>query len=135
MYTAADYLKSMEGADTYACAGLLEELPSMRLAGDLRCGVHPAPQLLRKEAAELFLDQRNALLSSGMPLTVLTLAQRTQTDMSMWSDEIEEERDQRMAAFVGAAKEICARYVIPSPPACPAIKAYLTVNIAYFKTL
>ncbi len=47
--------------------------------------------------------------ANSSPLTVVTLAQRTEQDMSAWSEEMEEERDRRTAAFVGAAKEICAR--------------------------
>ncbi len=113
MRTAADYYLQTSEAESYACSGLLDELPPMRISQDgrLKCHVHKAPHLLRKEAKHLFPDQAEApmLTNPAEPMTVLTLAQKTQSDMSVWSDEMEEERDKCVADFVGAAKEICAR--------------------------
>lgn len=43
-------------------------------------------------------------------LSVLTLSQLTEHDMSVWSDGMEEEREQLTREFFAAAKEIVARY-------------------------
>ena len=50
-------------------------------------------------------------LSNGA-LTVMTLAQKTLNDMSVWSEEMEDERERLSEHFVAAAKEICARFDI-----------------------
>jgi hypothetical protein len=89
-----------------ACADLLEELPAANWATDMTCEVHEAPELLRREARSLFPGRD---MSAGKPLSVLTLAQRTENDMSTWSDAVEDERERVADHFVGAAKEICAR--------------------------
>ena len=47
-------------------------------------------------------------------LSVITIATRTENDMSAWSDEMETERELLTEHYVAAAKEICARQ--ESPP-------------------
>ena len=42
-------------------------------------------------------------------LSVITIAQRTENDMSAWSDGMETERELLTEHYVAAAKEICAR--------------------------
>ena len=42
-------------------------------------------------------------------LSVITIAQRTENDMSAWSDDMETERELLTEHYVAAAKEICAR--------------------------
>merc|ERR1719179_132115 len=55
--------------------------------------------------ADLFPSQK---LSEG-PLTVVTLAFKTTNDMSTWSEEMEDEREQLTEHMVITAKEICGR--------------------------
>ncbi|NXB86472.1 MMAD protein, partial [Vidua chalybeata] len=45
-------------------------------------------------------------------LTVLTVTQRSRQDMSVWSHEVEQEREQLLENFINGAKEIC--YAISS---------------------
>ena len=40
---------------------------------------------------------------------MITVARKTENDMSVWSDAVEEEREAAVGSFVTAAKEICAR--------------------------
>ena len=42
----------------------------------------------------------------------MTLAQKTLNDMSVWSEEMEDERERLSEHFVAAAKEVCARFDI-----------------------
>ena len=42
-------------------------------------------------------------------LSVITIAQRTENDMSAWSDDMDTERELLTEHYVAAAKEICAR--------------------------
>ncbi|XP_033762301.1 methylmalonic aciduria and homocystinuria type D protein, mitochondrial-like [Pecten maximus] len=40
-------------------------------------------------------------------LTLVTISQRTDNDMSMWNTDVDEEREALLAAFIQGAKEIC----------------------------
>jgi hypothetical protein len=61
------------------------------------------PTTIRKDFKELFperdLDQDN--------LTVITLSQHTENDMTGWSQEVEAEREQLLENFIAGASEIC----------------------------
>ncbi|XP_041263064.1 cobalamin trafficking protein CblD isoform X3 [Onychostruthus taczanowskii] len=92
----------------------------------VECAVQACPELLRKDwicpgqRAEQhklhFLPRSDfqALFPEARPerLTVLTVTQRSEHDMSVWSHEVEEEREQLLDNFINGAKEIC--YAISS---------------------
>ncbi|KFM80771.1 Methylmalonic aciduria and homocystinuria type D protein, mitochondrial, partial [Stegodyphus mimosarum] len=67
------------------------------------CVAHDCPVLLRKDFADLF-PNRNL---NNDNLTVLTLCQKTENDMSSWSEDAEVERETLETFFVTAANTIC----------------------------
>lgn len=67
-----------------------EDVP--KAADMLECVAYDCPQILRKDFADLF-PGRNTMVG---PFTVITLAQHTENDMTMWSEE-----------FMQGAVEIC----------------------------
>lgn len=71
--------------------------------GTVECSVQECPGFLHQGFMELFPDVG---VQMGQ-LTVVSLSQRTKNDMSAWSPEVEDERDNLMASFVESAKEIC----------------------------
>ena len=73
---------------------------------NLQCETHEAPELLKREVQALF---PNRDLQSGA-LSVITMVQKTENDMSVWSNEMEDERDVLTEHFFSAAKEVVARY-------------------------
>lgn len=107
LYNANDFIKYSPGSEEVVCASpsLLASFPSLPSADMLDVVAHEAPLLLRKQMADLFPSQK---LSEG-PLTVVTLAFKTTNDMSTWSEEMEEEREQLTEHMVITAKEICGR--------------------------
>ncbi|CAF0783645.1 unnamed protein product [Adineta steineri] len=62
------------------------------------------PTLLRYELHRLFLNY-NVLMQ---PLTAITIILKTNSDMSAWSPEIEEERNELTDQFIKLAHEVCA---------------------------
>ncbi|XP_078655852.1 cobalamin trafficking protein CblD-like isoform X1 [Branchiostoma floridae x Branchiostoma belcheri] len=73
-------------------------------SGDmLECVAMDCPEKLRKDFNTLFTE----LSSLDDPLTVITLSQRTQNDMSIWSMDVEQEREELLGCFVTAAQQIC----------------------------
>ncbi|XP_043930812.1 cobalamin trafficking protein CblD [Protopterus annectens] len=67
----------------------------------IECAIQSCPELLRKDFVSMFTDAP----SNG--LTVLTVTQKTKNDMTVWSEEVEEERDLLLEKFINGAKEIC----------------------------
>uniref|UniRef100_A0A8D2QM53 Metabolism of cobalamin associated D n=1 Tax=Zosterops lateralis melanops TaxID=1220523 RepID=A0A8D2QM53_ZOSLA len=72
----------------------------------VECAVQACPELLRKDFESLFPEV------NSKRLTVLTVTQKTKHDMTVWSQEVEDEREMLLENFINGAKEIC--YAISS---------------------
>ncbi|KAK7110761.1 cobalamin trafficking protein CblD-like [Littorina saxatilis] len=83
--------------------GFMPEDETPKASDSLECAAHDCPKILRKDFADLFPD-RNTMEG---PFTVITLSQHTDHDMSMWSMEVEEERESLLDTFMHGAMEIC----------------------------
>jgi len=84
----------------------LEEMnPSSKPTADdmLECVAHDCPELIRKEFADLF-PQRDIMNGS---LSVITISQRTEEDMTKWAESVETEREKLLETFIDGATEIC----------------------------
>ncbi|XP_013063101.2 cobalamin trafficking protein CblD-like [Biomphalaria glabrata] len=67
---------------------------------------HSCPTLLRKEFKELF-PQRNIMEGD---LTVIIISMKTENDMTKWSSEVEQEREELLEMFVQSAVAICQAF-------------------------
>uniref|UniRef100_H2ZNL9 Methylmalonic aciduria and homocystinuria type D protein, mitochondrial n=1 Tax=Ciona savignyi TaxID=51511 RepID=H2ZNL9_CIOSA len=63
--------------------------------------IQPCPKVLYKEFRSIFLEMPKQEIS------VLTITQKTEHEMSMWSQEVEEEREKLLKNFITTATEIC----------------------------
>lgn len=83
------------------------EIPSYHKAipseAVLECVAHECPQLLKKDFSDLF--PKTELFQDN--LTVLTLCQKTENDMSMWNEMVVQERENLEEHFILAAQVIC----------------------------
>jgi hypothetical protein len=84
LYNANDFIKYTPGSDTDVCADILESFPPLPGMEGVELEMHEAPILLRKQMKDLFPAQN---LESG-PFTIITLAQKTENDMSKWSGKV-----------------------------------------------
>jgi len=107
LYNAHDFIKYTPGSEAVVCASpsVLSRFPTLPSSDMLELTPHDAPMLLRKQMADLFPGQK---LDEGA-LTVVTLAIKTENDMSAWSEEMEAEREKLTEHTVMTAKEICGR--------------------------
>lgn len=71
---------------------------------NLHCEAHECPLLLIKDFQELF-PHNNVNLANG--LTVLTITHKTENDMSVWSKEVNQERELLLEKFVSTAQRMC----------------------------
>ncbi|KAH7964756.1 hypothetical protein HPB49_001185 [Dermacentor silvarum] len=69
----------------------------------LECNAQDCPDLLKKDFQDLF-PARNIF---GDPLTVITLTQKTENDMTYWSEDVDVEREELTGQFVMTARKIC----------------------------
>lgn len=67
----------------------------------VECAMQSCPELLKRDFTSMFPEV------PGSNLMVLTVTQRTANDMTMWSEEVENERESMLEKFINGAKEIC----------------------------
>ncbi|XP_034987296.1 cobalamin trafficking protein CblD [Zootoca vivipara] len=67
----------------------------------VECAIQACPELLRKDFESMFPE------GTSNNLTVLTVTQKTKNDMTAWSEEVENERENLIENFISGAKEIC----------------------------
>ncbi|XP_059145600.1 cobalamin trafficking protein CblD-like [Physella acuta] len=67
---------------------------------------HNCPTLLRKEFKELF-PQRNIMDGT---LVIITISLKTENDMTIWSSEVEQEREKLLEMFIQGAVELCQAF-------------------------
>ncbi|KAI5628567.1 methylmalonic aciduria and homocystinuria type D protein, mitochondrial [Silurus asotus] len=67
----------------------------------VECAIQSCPELLKKDFASMFPE------APSSSMMVLTVTQRTDNDMTAWSEEVDQEREQLLAQFIEGAKEVC----------------------------
>ncbi|XP_031556484.1 methylmalonic aciduria and homocystinuria type D protein, mitochondrial-like [Actinia tenebrosa] len=90
-----------EGMDS-ATASEKQEVNKEQI-GTVECTIQTCPKILHRGFMELFPEKT---LKPG-ELTVISVSQHSKNDMSIWSMEVQEEREALMKNFVESAKEIC----------------------------
>nr|XP_027210427.1 methylmalonic aciduria and homocystinuria type D homolog, mitochondrial-like isoform X2 [Penaeus vannamei] len=95
------YIKNTEELDKNIVEETIKDMPQP--ADILECRAQQCPELIKKDFLDLFPGHN---LQDG-PLAVITLSQKTQCDMSAWSEDMEIERDELIEYFIMAAEEIC----------------------------
>ncbi|XP_068594738.1 metabolism of cobalamin associated Db [Brachionichthys hirsutus] len=67
----------------------------------VECAVQSCPEPLKKDFRSMFPE------APSPDVTVVTVTQKTQNDMTSWSSDVEEEREQLLDKFIAGAKQIC----------------------------
>ncbi|XP_016006608.1 cobalamin trafficking protein CblD isoform X2 [Rousettus aegyptiacus] len=67
----------------------------------VECAIQTCPELLRRDFQSLFPEV------TSNKLMILTVTQKTKNDMTIWSEEVENEREMLLEKFINGAKEIC----------------------------
>ncbi|XP_029461312.1 methylmalonic aciduria and homocystinuria type D protein, mitochondrial isoform X2 [Rhinatrema bivittatum] len=67
----------------------------------IECAIQSCPELLRKDFESMFPELPNN------NLMIVTVTQKTQNDMTVWSEDVENEREMLLEKFISGAKEIC----------------------------
>ena len=105
LYNANDFIRFTKGSskDVFSDGKRwLWEFPELPELEEMDMEVHSVPQLLKKDLAAMFPHEPSTA-------SVITLSFYTQHDMSVWSQEMEEERERLTHSSILHCKEICGR--------------------------
>ncbi|KAL6485157.1 hypothetical protein MHYP_G00072020 [Metynnis hypsauchen] len=67
----------------------------------VECAIQSCPELLKKDFELMFPE------APSSSMMVVTVTQKTENDMTAWSEEVDQEREELLAKFIAGAKEIC----------------------------
>ncbi|XP_010136786.1 PREDICTED: methylmalonic aciduria and homocystinuria type D protein, mitochondrial [Buceros rhinoceros silvestris] len=99
-FVMAQYINEFQGADVPQKQQINTAETYFENA-KVECAVQACPQLLQKDFESMFPEV------NANRLTVLTVTQKTKNDMTVWSPEVEDEREMLLENFINGAKEIC----------------------------
>lgn len=99
-FVMAQYVNEFQGND----APIEQEINNAETyfeSAKVECAIQTCPELLRRDFQSLFPEM------ATNKLMILTVTQKTKNDMTMWSEEVENEREILLEKFINGAKEIC----------------------------
>ncbi|NXG44343.1 MMAD protein, partial [Psilopogon haemacephalus] len=99
-FVMAQYMNEFQGADAPQKQQINNAETYFENA-KVECAVQACPELLQKDFQSMFPEVK------ANRLTVLTVTQKTKNDMTVWSQEVEDEREMLLENFINGAKEIC----------------------------
>ncbi|XP_054064503.1 cobalamin trafficking protein CblD [Rissa tridactyla] len=99
-FVMAQYINEFQGADVPQKQQINSAETYFENA-KVECAVQACPELLRKDFESMFPEV------NANRLTILTVTQKTKNDMTVWSQEVEDEREMLLENFINGAKEIC----------------------------
>ncbi|XP_037531379.1 metabolism of cobalamin associated Db [Nematolebias whitei] len=67
----------------------------------VECAIQSCPETLKKDFCSMFPE------APSSDMVIVTVTQKTKNDMTSWSADVDQERDQMLDKFVHGAKEIC----------------------------
>nr|ADD38382.1 Methylmalonic aciduria and homocystinuria type D protein, mitochondrial [Lepeophtheirus salmonis] len=102
--SAKDFIQYTKGSESYLCKNIISEFPELPGIRTLKFEFHEAPTLLKSHVQPMFPH-----INELSPMSVISLSQKTNADMSKWSDATEKEREVLTEHFLEIAKEVCAR--------------------------
>jgi len=107
LYNANDFIKYTDGSEQLVLAQptIVEDFPPPPSHENMDVEVHTCPSLLKKQLGALFPEQD---LNAGA-LSIITMSIWTDNDMSVWSEQMEEEREKLTEHTVINCKEICGK--------------------------
>jgi len=82
------------------------DYPETAAMADMEYRAHSCPQVLRKDFKELF-PNKNIMEGN---FTVVIISFKTKHDQTLWSEEVEKERETLLDEFIQGAVEICQAF-------------------------
>ncbi|XP_068101936.1 cobalamin trafficking protein CblD isoform X2 [Hyperolius riggenbachi] len=100
-FVMAQFVNEFQGNEAFSGQQEVSRMGSYFENAKVECAMQSCPELLKRDFASMFPE------ISSNNFMVLTVTQKTVNDMTMWSEEVENEREMLMEKFINGAKEIC----------------------------
>ncbi|KAM8933990.1 cobalamin trafficking protein CblD [Pelodytes ibericus] len=100
-FVMAQFVNEFQGNEASPDQQPVHNMDSYFDHATVECAMQSCPELLKKDFASMFPEIPNN------NLMVLTVTQKTANDMTIWSQEVDCEREALLEKFINGAKEIC----------------------------
>ncbi|KAM6984984.1 metabolism of cobalamin associated Db [Aplochiton taeniatus] len=100
-FIMAQFVGEFYGKDAHPSPQKVNKAEQYFDSASVECAIQSCPELLKKDFESIFPEAQ----SNGM--MVVTVTQKTQNDMTAWSENVDKEREQMLDKFIAGAKEIC----------------------------
>ncbi|KAK7154047.1 hypothetical protein R3I94_007420 [Phoxinus phoxinus] len=100
-FILAHFINELHEMDQTSSAQNVDKAEHFFDHSSVECAIQSCPELLKKDFESMFPEAP----STG--LIVVTVTQRTQNDMTAWTELVDIEREELLAKFIAGATEIC----------------------------
>ncbi|NP_991157.2 metabolism of cobalamin associated Db [Danio rerio] len=100
-FILAQFINELHEDDKTSTAQNMDKAEQFFDHSSVECAIQSCPELLKRDFESMFPEAP----STGM--MVVTVTQRTQNDMTAWTEQVDQEREELLAKFIEGAKEIC----------------------------
>ncbi|XP_062861829.1 metabolism of cobalamin associated Db [Trichomycterus rosablanca] len=100
-FILAQFISEFNGKDEASSEQKVDNAEQYFDQSQVECAIQSCPELLKRDFASVFPE------APSSSMMVLTVTQRTKNDMTAWSEEVDQEREELLAKFIAGAKEIC----------------------------
>ncbi|XP_053327044.1 cobalamin trafficking protein CblD [Spea bombifrons] len=100
-FVMAQFVNEFQGNEAAPLQQQINNVETYFEHAKVECAIQTCPELLKKDFVSMFPE------TPGNNLMVLTVTQKTENDMTTWSEEVETEREMLLEKFINGAKEIC----------------------------
>ncbi|XP_050976017.1 LOW QUALITY PROTEIN: metabolism of cobalamin associated Db [Labeo rohita] len=100
-FILAQFINELHESDKTSMERSVDNAENFFDHSSVECAIQSCPELLKKDFESMFPEAP----STGM--MVVTVTQKTQNDMTAWTEQVDQEREELLAKFIAGAKEIC----------------------------
>ncbi|KAJ8282622.1 hypothetical protein COCON_G00051410 [Conger conger] len=100
-FVMAQFINEFQGKEAPPVTQKVGKAEQYFDTSNVECAIQSCPELLKKDFESMFPE------APSNAMTVVTVTQKTQNDMTAWCEAVDEEREQLLDRFVTGAKEIC----------------------------
>ncbi|KAL1267933.1 hypothetical protein QQF64_033296 [Cirrhinus molitorella] len=100
-FILAQFINELHESDKTSTEQSVDKAENFFDHSSVECAIQSCPELLKKDFESMFPEAP----STGM--MVVTVTQKTQNDMTAWTEQVDLEREEMLAKFIVGAKEIC----------------------------
>ncbi|XP_026126739.1 methylmalonic aciduria and homocystinuria type D protein, mitochondrial-like isoform X1 [Carassius auratus] len=100
-FIVAQFISELHESDKTSAEQNLDKAEHFFDHSSVECAIQSCPESLKKDLKSMFPE------APSTAMMVVTVTQKTQNDMTAWTEQVDQEREELLDKFVAGAKEIC----------------------------